>query len=118
MYVRMSPDGRHALSCGGYTDTTIRLWDLDTGDCERVLSSPGVRTAQFSPDGRYAVAAGRDTALRIWDLTTGTLLRTLDDHTQGTEDVVMTPDFCYLLSACSSGDLRLWELDWDLGVGS
>ena len=119
MYVRMSPDGRRALSCGGYTDTTIRLWDLNTGRCERVLSSPGVRTAQFSPDGRYAVAADRDaTALHIWDLTTGTLLRTLDDHTQGAEDVVMTPDFCYLLSACSSGDLRLWELDWDLGVGS
>jgi len=119
MYVRMSPDGRRALSCGGYTDTTIRLWDLDTGRCERVLSSPGVRTAQFSPDGRYVVAASRDTtALYIWDLATGTLLRTLDDHTQGTEDVVMTPDFCYLLSACSSGDLRLWELDWDLGVGS
>lgn len=118
MYVRMSPDGRRALSCGGYSDTTIRLWNLDTGRCERVLPSSGVRTAQFSPDGRYAVAAGRGTSLHVWDLTTSALLRTLDDHTQGTEDVVMTPDSCYLLSAGSDGNLRLWELDWDLGMGS
>jgi WD40 repeat protein len=116
MEVCGSPDGRHVLTCGGYTDTTIRRWNLETGRCDLVLPSPGVRTAQFSPDGRYAVAAGRDTAFRLWDLTTGNLLRTIDAHTQAAEAAVMTPDSCHLLSAGSDDNLRLWELDWNLSL--
>ncbi|MCI2421354.1 hypothetical protein MOQ72_28330 [Saccharopolyspora sp. K220] len=127
MSVCLSPDGRHALSAGGYTDRTIRWWDTATGECLRVFgdepdnpravdSVPKVQSkkVRFSPDGRFALSGGSDATVRIWELATGRCLRVLDGHNGEVSAVVISSDAQFVLSASWDGTIRRWELDWDL----
>ncbi|WP_344979117.1 WD40 repeat domain-containing protein [Streptosporangium fragile] len=69
-----------AVSAGsGYDDTTLRMWDLTTGDPmgEPIVAHPvGIVTMALGEvDGRLvAVTGGYDDAVRIWDLTTRELI--------------------------------------------
>jgi WD40 repeat protein len=56
--IDVSPDSRLAVS--GSADSTMRLWDLSTGD-ELSKIGPGkglVACVRFSPDGKLVVAGG------------------------------------------------------------
>lgn len=127
MSVCLSPDGRHALSAGGYTDRTIRLWDTTTGACLCVFgdepdnprgvdSVPKVQSkrVRFSPDGRFAISGGTDATVRIWELPTGRCLRVLEGHKGAVSAVLISPDARFALSAGMDGTVRRWELDWGL----
>jgi len=63
-----TPDGRRALT--GSRDRTVRLWDVKTGECLRVLEghTDDVYGVSFSPDGRRAFSGSVDNTARIWDL--------------------------------------------------
>ena len=39
-----------------------------------------VRSASFSPDGKYIVTASSDNTAKIWDAVSGKLLRNLTGH--------------------------------------
>jgi WD40 repeat protein/tetratricopeptide (TPR) repeat protein len=73
--VSATPDGRRAVS--GSDDTTLRVWDLETGACLRILigHEDPVESVSMTPDGRRAVSGSRDKTLRVWDLESGACLR-------------------------------------------
>ncbi|KAF9570379.1 hypothetical protein EC968_001880 [Mortierella alpina] len=55
-------------------DKTIRLWDVKTGVCYRILdgSDDAVECVSFSHDGRQVASGGDDGLLmRLWDIGTG-----------------------------------------------
>ena len=67
-----SPDGRTLAS--GDDRGEIRLWDLETGRCLRVLNSSIIflRQLVFSPDGKILAAASWDrTEISVWDIPSG-----------------------------------------------
>lgn len=65
----------------GSRDTTLRVWDVQTGRCEHVLTGhvAAVRCVQF--DGRRVVSGGYDYMVKVWDPETETCLHTLQGHT-------------------------------------
>src|SRR6266705_138340 len=62
----VTPDGRRAIT-GSY-DQTLRVWNLETGECRRILKghSGWVMNVSMTPDGRLAVSRGE--SLRVWDV--------------------------------------------------
>ena len=109
--VSVSPDGRRAVSGG--LDSTLRVWDLETGRCLRTLEGHAdvVRSVSVSPDGRRAVSGSGDKTLRVWDLETGRCLRTLEGHTSGVCSVSASPDGRRAVSGSGDSTLRVWDLE-------
>ncbi len=107
--VSVTPDGRRAVSAGGW-DLTLRVWDLETGACLRTLEEHS-NSVSMTPDGRRAVSASHDFSLRVWDLETGACLRTLKGHSVFVESVSVTPDGRRSVSASSDKTMRVWDLE-------
>jgi WD40 repeat protein len=65
--VAISPDGRFALS--GSEDKTLRLWELSTGRCIRIMEghTNDVNSVAISPDGRFALSGSGDNTIRLWE---------------------------------------------------
>jgi MTH538 TIR-like domain (DUF1863)/WD domain, G-beta repeat len=109
--VAVSPDG-HRLVSGG-TDTTVRLWNADTG---HPIGAPltghtaAVHGVAFSPDGHRLATASLDTTVRLWDAHSGQPLGApLTGHTQSVNSVAFSPDGHRLATAGADQTVRLWD---------
>jgi WD40 repeat protein len=109
-------DGRRAVS--GSQDNTLRIWDLETGQCLRTMKGHGsgyqcmgMTRPSMTPDGRRVVSGHVDHALRLWDLETGQCLRTMKGHADDIRSVSMTPDGRRAVSGSVDRTVRLWDLE-------
>ena len=61
-------DGKLLLTGG--EDSTMRLWDLETGkEVRRFAGHEGrVRAVAFSPDGKLGLSGSLDRTVRLWKL--------------------------------------------------
>ena len=111
MSVAWSADQRRALS--GSDDKTVRLWDVETGRCLRVLEghTDSVWSVAWSADQRRALSGSGDKTVRLWDVETGRCLRVLEGHTDGVMSVAWSADQRRALSGSSDKTVRLWDVE-------
>lgn len=108
--VAFSPDGRYALS--GSADTTLKLWDLNTGKKIRTFkghSSP-VDSVTFSSDGRHALSGSSDKTLKLWDINTGKRIRTFIGHSGEVKSVAFSRDGRFALSCSEDKTAIIWDI--------
>ncbi|WP_436535718.1 tetratricopeptide repeat protein [Actinoplanes sp. HUAS TT8] len=109
--VAMTADGRLALS--GSHDGTARMWDLDTGECLRVLDDShrgqAVDVVRISADSRRALTVGSGGRARWWDLASGDCLHTFEPAWSRLTDAQLSSDGRYVLAA-GEGLLKLYDL--------
>jgi len=69
--VTWHPNCNYVLT--GADDKTIRMWDILSGNCVRLLDgcSQGINVVTVSPSGRYAAGADYSGIISIWDLGSG-----------------------------------------------
>ena len=67
--VVFSPDGKTIAS--GSTDSTIKLWDVNTGTELRTIEghSGEVWSVTFSPDGKTLASGSSDKTIKLWDVS-------------------------------------------------
>ena len=82
--VDYSPDGRYVLTGSG--DSTVRLWDVVTGQEIRQFSGDmqDINSAVFSPDGLTILTGSRfDHTVRLWDVDSGEELKRFSEGNGG-----------------------------------
>ena len=67
----------------GSRDKTVRVWDLESGECLKVLEghAGSVDCVALTPDGRKGISGSDDKTVRVWDLESGVCLKVLEGHT-------------------------------------
>jgi hypothetical protein len=111
MAVAVLSDGRRVIS--GSSDSTIRLWDVDTGaELHRFEGHTDiVRCLAVSRDSRWATSGSTDRTIRVWDLETGEQLCRLEGHTGAVLSLALSPDGELAVSGSSDCTLRLWNIE-------
>ena len=101
---------RLILASGSY-DRTVRVWDINTGECLQVLQSHADRvwSIAFSPDGRCLASGSSDRTLKLWDIHSGLCLKSLLGHSQQLRTVAFSTDGQTLISGSDDQSLRLWN---------
>ena len=108
-----APDGRTlALGSSDYAARNVlRIWDLDNGQELGTLdaNTDGVRTAAFSPDGKWLATGGGDRAVKLWDMSSGKAVRTLSGHPLQVNSVAFSPDG-QILASGGGKVVKLWNM--------
>ncbi|KAI1013595.1 hypothetical protein LB504_013201 [Fusarium proliferatum] len=94
-------------------DETIRIWDAETGKCERVLEghSKSVNSVVFSHDSKKVVSGSDDKIIRIWDTETGECERELKGHSSLVSSVVFSHDSKKVASGSYDKTIRIWNAE-------
>ena len=89
LQIEASDTSNAALS--GSFDGSMRLWDLRSGQCVRIMEGHAGLTLSVSLDSasKTAVSGSHDDTVKLWDLGSGRCIHTYQYHGCGVCDVMM-----------------------------
>jgi WD40 repeat protein len=89
--VAFSPNGQFLASGSG--DHTIKLWNIQTGECCQTLVGHTSRiwSVAFSPDGQLLASGSSDNTVRVWEVNTGHCCQILTGHLALVWSVAFSP---------------------------
>ena len=107
--VTFSPDGSRVVS--GSSDHSISIWDMATGEVERVLDghSGWVRSVAISPDGKWIVSGSGDKSVRVWNASSGDVERIYEGDSDTVCSVTFSPDGTRVISGSRDRTVRIWD---------
>lgn len=121
----ISRDG--SLVAGGFSDSSVRLWDLQKSAKEKekkqaqkrklregsdyrylIGHSGPVFGCSLSPDSQFLLSCSEDTTVRLWSMETGSNVVCYKSHNYPVWDVSFSPLGYYFATASHDRTARVW----------
>ncbi|NXP56131.1 FBXW7 protein, partial [Heliornis fulica] len=102
-------DGTHIVS--GSLDTSIRVWDAESGTCLHTLMGHQSLTSGMELRDNILVSGNADSTVKIWDIKTGQCLQTLPGPSKH-QSAVTCLQFSskFVVTSSDDGTVKLWDL--------
>ncbi|GAA6047603.1 hypothetical protein JCM3770_001585 [Rhodotorula araucariae] len=94
-------------------DSTLKVWDWETGDFERTIKghTKAVMDADFDSKGNFLVSCSSDLTIKLWDTNNEWKnVRTLHGHDHSISSARFLPGDDYIVSASRDRTIRIWEV--------
>eukprot|EP00301_Raphidiophrys_heterophryoidea_P001782 c10845_g1_i4.p1 GENE.c10845_g1_i4~~c10845_g1_i4.p1 ORF type:complete len:628 (+),score=88.34 c10845_g1_i4:52-1935(+) len=103
----------------GSGDRSLRVWDLSSNSCVRVLRGHTEKVwTVCSWSGDWVASAGRDQAIRIWDVVAGTCLRVMPNvHSNTITSLRFSVIDGLMFSASRDARVKVWRVGGQLEEG-
>lgn len=109
--VQLAYEPASQLVAAGYTDGSIRVWDVLSGSVLVVFDGHKsfVSALQFSKDGSKLFSGGAESSIVVWDLISEQGVCRLTGHRAPITALVLVEDS--LVSVGKDGVIKLWDLE-------
>lgn len=89
-----------------------RIWDTKIGAVIASLKGhrETVRSAAFSPNGKFIVTASKDKTAIIWNASTDFISQTLRGHDDCVRSATFSPDSLRVVTASEDNTARIWSV--------
>jgi WD40 repeat protein/serine/threonine protein kinase len=106
------PGSFYAVTGGGMTDSTVKIWNIESGECLRTIKghSSAVETVVLSKDGRFLLSGSDDKTLKLWDVESGKCTGNFMGHTLSVTCSDISPDNKMILSSSQDRTVRIWDV--------
>jgi len=105
----------YTMVASGSEDTSIKLWDFESGQHERTLKghSGSVTGLAFDRRGIYLGSCSSDISAKLWDLNTFTCIRTFKghEHTLSQLKFVDWNNEDHIVTCSRDQTLKLWNIN-------
>lgn len=88
------------------------MWDINTGNCVRVLSggASAVASVAVSNSGKLVAMGLENSSVVIWDLASGKSVTTLKGHSAPITAISFEKSDSIIASGSLDGSIRLWDM--------
>lgn len=115
--IAFSPDGKMVVSAS--TDNKAKVWNLKTGSLSSTFNETHdyVTSVKYESNGKFIISTGYKN-IYLWNPQNGNLIKELKGHNRLTNDVDISSDGKYAVSASLDNTVRLWTLESDTKTSS
>lgn len=110
--IAFSPDGNQLVSGNISTRSTLKVWDIKSGNCLMTIPSHirKINSVCFNQDGSLLASGGDDKNVEILQVKTQKVVKLLCGHSAVVWSVSFSPDDSLLASGSFDQTVRIWDV--------
>ena len=100
--------GDSEIIVSGSDDAEIAIWDRDTDRLVQKFGGHEAAILSVALSGDKVFSSSKDKTIRVWDLD-GDNIFIIRGHTAPINEIKLSPDESWVVSASDDGSLRIWD---------